>query len=702
MFKKISFLLSLMLTLPILAHAWTISAKISTGQGSIKDNGLVVAAAPVPIPAPPGNISVANTEDYRDLIVTPASGYTTSSVIVDGKYAAPVGLNTYRVSYNNTSNHYITAAFIVQKVAVTCSQVANGTITIQQTAPTTSAPTTGSLTIAIGSRIKVTATPRSSYRVLKVTVGGTDYQPTVPLAGGVTFIVPDVLINTATTVTATYAMAATVNTALSVSPSSAFPGDTITFDATGTTSNDTGLRYAFMVTDPIGNIVHTRAASATITDTYVATAIGTFTVTMTATTANGGIGTRSATFSILDKVAYLNSQCIGCHINRNPQIIEDYNASPHKLTENSGTGCQGCHTSTPHSSALPTGNICNNCHADSQGNVPGHPFAIGTYSCTFCHDAHKASGGGCSSCHECPPATASHLKHYSGTEAQAGYGDTRITKDYNVSAGSYIMSCGNCHPMDNSKHGNSVIDVELYSTSAPAGSLKAKNPASASYLAGPEVFTDSRGYFYSKGTCSNVYCHSYNDWTTTQDIADSDPDWESKLVVTRKYKNITWGGSSLNCSGCHANPPRTAYPANDGGAGNSHSWIDPYGYDNLHNWNMYGKEPVSCSYCHNGTVQQLSTFTYDSMGVVTMGEIPISNYSRHVNGVNDVSFDQQKPFVYQTSYGAVSRSLSNATYNSGTKTCLNVACHLQETAVKWGTPYRWYYNECDRCHQYGH
>jgi predicted CxxxxCH...CXXCH cytochrome family protein len=176
------------------------------------------------------------------------------------------------------------------------------------------------------------------------------------------------------------------------------------------------------------------------------------------------------------------------------------------------------------------------------------------------------------------------------------------------------------------------------------------------------------------------------------------------VVTTRVYRSVSWGGAPLGCAGCHGNPTQTSYPANDGGAGDSHSWIDGDGYQNLHTYNMGSTAPISCRYCHNATVQQLNSYTADQMGNWTLSNVPIGNFSKHVNGTNDVAFDRTNPFVYNTWYsgGPVPMSLANAGYDPATKTCSNVSCHIKETSVKWGTPYRYYYNECDRCHQYGY
>jgi predicted CxxxxCH...CXXCH cytochrome family protein len=397
-----------------------------------------------------------------------------------------------------------------------------------------------------------------------------------------------------------------------------------------------------------------------------------------------------------------NSGCTSCH---------DNTSRSHPAHLNSGYGCNDCHSTTAASNTtIVSGTVTHmNGTYDLQPGT-GRNFSYtyapsgGTCSNISCHYNGTATWGGtlgCDGCHDCPPATASHLKHYGGTIAQAGYGNTGIAQDITANSAYYIMNCGNCHPMDKAKHGNGIVDIELHNPLAPAGSLKALNPASAAYVAGNTVFTDSRGMSYTKGACSNVYCHSYNSYTTSAPIPDSDPNWESKVIKTRIYKDITWGSVPLTCSGCHGNPTQTSYPGNDGGAGDSHSWIDSDGFQNLHTYNMGSTAPISCSYCHNDTIKQLNTFTADGMGNWTLSNVPISNFSKHVNGRNDVAFDKLNPFVYNTYYGGSgTMSLANATYDPATKNCSNVSCHINQTTVKWGTPYRWYYNECDVCHGY--
>jgi predicted CxxxxCH...CXXCH cytochrome family protein len=42
--------------------------------------------------------------------------------------------------------------------------------------------------------------------------------------------------------------------------------------------------------------------------------------------------------------------------------------------------------------------------------------------------------------------------------------------------------------------------------------------------------------------------------------------------------------------------------------------------------------------------------------------------------------------------------LASATYDSATKTCATVACHLAQTQVTWGAPQSW--AACSECHPF--
>jgi len=332
------------------------------------------------------------------------------------------------------------------------------------------------------------------------------------------------------------------------------------------------------------------------------------------------------------------------------------------------------------------------------GAAPGIGFgAYGDIPCSDCHSASFCSppSAACGSCHAVPPATGAHLAHFGGTIDQAQYGDLRVTADFAAQSDVNIIGCGNCHPMDQNLHGNETWgDVELYNPAAPVGTLKSRNVTAT--------------YDPATKTCSNVYCHSANSWTTDGTVPQPWPAGvlPDNIVTQRVYQSPVWdSGAPLGCNGCHENPPTTSYPDNDAGAGDSHYWIDPYGYENLHVWNM-GFAPAGCRTCHYETVQDESTWGVDPATARRYyDDVAIHNKAKHVNGTVDVAFDTVNGFTFNTSQGPSFYDLLTATYDPATKTCTNVSCHgggdLQETSVIWGTPYRWYVTEeCNRCHAY--
>jgi predicted CxxxxCH...CXXCH cytochrome family protein len=412
---------------------------------------------------------------------------------------------------------------------------------------------------------------------------------------------------------------------------------------------------------------------------------------------------------IKEYICYDNA-ATGQHLEKPVQFITDSGAgsfadgAPHDRNI-----CETCHTRTNHhqNDGLAPGDL------DTGNNYVGHYDGS---ICTSCHSHAEGFKPGCGGCHEVPPPTGTHLKHFGGAKDNAVYGSTNITQDAGPQGAVYLMNCGNCHPMASSRHNNYIpnsgggsAEIELYNPNAPAGSLKALNLPGASYTPGTTVYTDSKGLKYTNGSCDNVYCHSNQVITTSGPVPQPsfptiypplvyNPPWESLVVQSRQYQNPVWGVDSLGCDGCHGYPILNQYPAVSAGAGDSHGWTDEYGYLNLHVWNM-SFDPLQCNTCHYDTVRDNATWTRDSYSIV-FGDISVFNTSKHVNGTKDINFNPN-PILYQTSFGDVYQDLSVAGFDSNTKTCSNVACHLYQTEVKWGTPYRWgNSSECNVCHQY--
>jgi predicted CxxxxCH...CXXCH cytochrome family protein len=254
--------------------------------------------------------------------------------------------------------------------------------------------------------------------------------------------------------------------------------------------------------------------------------------------------------------------------------------------------------------------------------------------------------------------------------------------------------------------GGGDAEVELSAASAPPGSVRAMNPATASYIPGNTVLVDAEGWSYTEGSCANVYCHSKK-VVTTGPVPEPGVDFPFAgfpiqypaytVDVTRAYATVSWT-ETLSCDGCHDLPPRTSYPAVQAGAGDSHSWIDDTGYEDLHGWD-HGVDPAACATCHFSTVTDQGTRSRTSVPPADQWSVydpvAITGYDAHVNGRPDIDFTTEV-----VPWGATSFDLSAASYDAPSKTCNDVPCHLNQTSVTWGGPYRYSNNyECNSCHQ---
>jgi hypothetical protein len=116
-------------------------------------------------------------------------------------------------------------------------------------------------------------------------------------------------------------------------------------------------------------------------------------------------------------------------------------------------------------------NICEMCHTQTlfhknDGSTAVHNDGDKCSDCHFHIEGFKAS---CDSCHNTPPLTGNHLKHFGGDPIFAANGSTGITKDFVSQGTEYIMNCGNCHPIDSASHQNGLLnpggsnaEIELY------------------------------------------------------------------------------------------------------------------------------------------------------------------------------------------------------------------------------------------------
>ncbi|MCM2263845.1 MAG: CxxxxCH/CxxCH domain-containing protein [Desulfuromonadales bacterium] len=378
--------------------------------------------------------------------------------------------------------------------------------------------------------------------------------------------------------------------------------------------------------------------------------------------------------------------------------------------------------------------------SSSYNGTPAPGDGYGTCANISCHGSGTPQWGGtvaCGDCHALPPASGAHLAHTNGTGAAYG-------SDSNLSTPtSQGFNCGNCHALDGSKHGNGVVEIELYN--AAATGFKQNNPADA-----------GRTGTGTATVCSNIYCHS-----------------SGQVATVRTYASTPqWGGtfSGNRCAGCHGDPPAYANGGVGSASANSHyasqlSWDRPVEgghlvglhFDNIKKippdgpGGLYSKgggigsgaghgDPatsttISCPTCHAATVTVAGQYSAQGTGFActpchtnpVAGSI--ANRANHVNGTRDVAFmsgtfrtraqlkpaadfavwpdpePEPGPFTnvieplgwtrnngYKTANNSHDSVPFSGTYNAAAKSCTTV-CHLSQPAT-WGDTSK----GCFACH----
>jgi predicted CxxxxCH...CXXCH cytochrome family protein len=424
-----------------------------------------------------------------------------------------------------------------------------------------------------------------------------------------------------------------------------------------------------------------------------------------------------------------------------------------------GTGeaaCGACHGAPPPSHA-PFGTLgCNVCHGDTvlptgAIDVEGGRHVNGVLDVSL-----EGGGGvGCALCHGAPPPTGAHRIHASGVvPTDLAYGDLRVFEDLASPGQGYAFGCGHCHPLDPASHlsdegGDGLPDVALGPPSpAVAGDeLKSRNLAGAAWDG-------------ASGTCSGVTCHSSGQatpsfattppWTSAPgalrcDGCHANPprhasggagaaDANSHLQLQAdgwEWGHLgglpgPWHGSKhavqpgitdaapVTCQACHFESVDLAAGAGPSGF----YWLDTTG-----DYRLPGGDPARLG---SDAYARLDCTTCHQAGGPVPPALGRASPLRHVNGRRDVVFDPRTslpdlawlpaapsrptrpywvtgsvtlpPGVDAIQEGAtISMHLAGASYEPATKTCTNVACHLSQSSVAWGTPHAGF-QACAACH----
>lgn len=391
--------------------------------------------------------------------------------------------------------------------------------------------------------------------------------------------------------------------------------------------------------------------------------------------------------------------------------------------------------------------LCNTCHGANYDGLANAPSCNACHAkaghgdwltdCSFCHGNPPATGAHAAHFGLTNAQT-------SGAYGDLAILQDRYPGATPTSApGVYAFGCGHCHPAtDQARHMDGVTQVALFEASAPAGTLKARSSATAIY--DPATKACSGVYCHSSGQESPAFVDSPG-WNSGAHLGcdgchRNPPRYVSSGPGTAGgnshfglniygepwghvaglpapsvgiFKHGGWYGggpgsgtnsSMVSCQTCHFD---TTNPSNTGPSG--FYYLDTtVGVDGTA---LGGWEGVfSCVACHTPGSQTMPT----RPGKV----LPL----RHVNGSREVRFDPRtslpafdwlpippnrptKPYWFTVSSGVAEWdrtivswtrpplggtsgataqfNLTSARYDSGTKTCTNVACHMSQGSTNF-------------------
>jgi predicted CxxxxCH...CXXCH cytochrome family protein len=539
--KAGSFILVMLMcaVVPVLAQAWQLAVRVNTVGGSISVRGgtpitsvtgtkyynyTTGAATNIPVAVTPASSCYAISYEYKD------GSSTSLSPLVSSLYFA------------GPSNHSLVAYFAAKQITVSAS--------VNPNSPGGSVTPANSYTFSCGS-------PTSTDLVYNF----------VPSAGnyvtGITNIPSSAMVTPSgtgpwpvgQTVTVTIPKAAAANltasgalvgsfSGVSVNagaPQTVFPNTNVTLQGSATPS--AGATYSWTVTGPAAVSLYN---ANTATPNFTPTVAGTYYCTLSV---NGGVATAKTTVNVTDSAASSSrSGCANCHIasGMSPVPYTNWSASRHKVAL---ILCANCHVGSdsgghPGPALSSLANVCRNCHADSKGNVPNHPFPIGTNTCVSCHNPHSTVGS---------IASAQGAPHYNNITT-AGYPASYVTSR---------ATCEDCH----------IDDSATTNLNAPNRHAWAQS--------GHANVTDAPWTAYDFKTRTGcVQCH-----TTTGFIAYSTGKVTAAWgVASDKTKEV------LTCVGCHKDIAT--------GEVRSVTPVKPFADDGYVNRNV-GTSNI-CMDCHSG------------------------------------------------------------------------------------------------------
>ncbi len=468
MVRKVGLICLFLLALPAFAHAWTVTAKIGSGSGTVSNGTDVVARPGTYIRGykAANDPLVAN----QNFTITPAPGYVVASVVLNG-----VNVTSSIVDGNISvaagtpvrNSQSLVVYFTQQLCTVHITQVTGGKITLQRldasSSPVGSLSTTD-LNVRPGTKVRITAMPNSDYKVSNLN-GAT--LPT--LYAGDSFY-QDTIVNGNMSVPVTFSPSPLVRWDCLIPIAYISPGESLFLDSTCRSPNMPEMTCTYSSPNATDEILTTVPdAPGKIQIMFPTPGV----YDLTCTTIVGGQIFTFTKHGFVTVAAH--NVCTTCHSNRNSVITTAWQTGAH--------GTASGHTTSS----------CQRCHA-TEGAIAG--FAVGY--------------------------TGGYAEVLSNADAKLAWSSVQ------PSASSNGISCTVCHAQDPHNGGNILRPVNTYNTVAKAAITW--DPNANGKLDQYDVCTGCHSLTNNAGTLVGNY-HDGSSASVERTISDSHFDDPTTAVV---------------------------------------------------------------------------------------------------------------------------------------------------------------------------
>lgn len=527
MLRKVGLVSALLLAIPALASAWTVTAKIGSGEGSVLSAGKTIAK---PISAADGISYIGYYKadnvagSTQAFTITPGSNYSLATVVLNGVNVTDQvssGVLTVPAGAPIVNSQALVVYFKQNLLTMDITQVTGGKVTLQRLdsadKPVGSLTMSDLTTLKPGSKVRVTAMPNADYKVATFTDLTIDAANTY--AGEIKS--KDFIVDANKKVDVTFVKVPTARSTFSVNNTYINPGESVTVTASSV-SNVTGLTYA--LTSTATDAVITPVSGKPQFTVQFPTA-GVYSLTLTPS-----VGT-AVTKTDLVRVEAHNA-CTTCHASRNADIVASWKNSTHGPGD--APSCVSCHTAAdPHVVKA----ACVDCHTSATQAIAD--WSTGAHGLASGHTT-----GTCQRCHATEGAIAGFAAGFTG-----GYADVLSNASAKLAWGSVQpiasnpgISCNVCHDPHST---GGLRKVNTYDTANKAAVVW--DPNGNGKVDQLDVCTGCHTLIDNTGKLVGNY-HDSSSASVERTISDSHFD-DPTTVVVEGY-NLRKTGATP-CADCH-------------------------------------------------------------------------------------------------------------------------------------------------------